>query len=204
MGYKMINPDEFHRVEMYKLLVSAVVPRPIGWISTLSRDGIPNAAPFSWFNNICTDPPMVMVSFAKRKGGVLKDTLVNIRDTGEFVANIVGEDALVKMNQCSGDYPPDVNEFVAAGLTPMKSEVVKPDRIAESPIHLECKLDRIIPLGNNSTDLVLGRCVRIHVREDIFADDGYVDARKLRPVCRLGRDEYGIIRDVISIPRPIV
>ena len=146
---------------------------------------------------------MLMAAIGKRKGQ-MKDTSANIRDTGEFVVNVVGEACAEKMVQSSADYAPEVSEFEAAGLTPLPSEVVKPARIAESPVHIECLLEQIVPLGNNSTDLVIGRCVRMHIAESVLANDGCIDAAKLRPVARLGRDEYAVITNLIKYPRPTV
>ena len=201
MTYKKIDLVEMDRAEAYKLFITAIVPRPIGWISTLSAEGVPNAAPFSWFNAVCGDPLMVMAAVGKRKAQ-MKDTSANIRDTGDFVVNIVSESCAEKMVQSSAEYPPEVSEFEAAGLTPLPSEVVKPARIAQSPIHIECQLEQIIPLGNNSTDLVIGRCVRMHISESVLAPDGRIDAAKLRPLARLGRDEYTVVTDLIRFPRP--
>ncbi len=203
MSYSKIDLEQMAPVEAYKLFITAIVPRPIGWISTVSPSGVPNAAPFSWFNAVCGDPLMLMAAVGKREGA-MKDTSTNIRDTGEFVVNVVGEACAEKMVQSSADYPPQVSEFEAAGLTPLPSEVVKPARIAESPVHIECRLEQIIPLGHNSTDLVIGRCVCMHIAESVLADDGRVDAGKLRPVARLGRDEYAVITNLIRFPRPKV
>ena len=203
MEFKTVDLAGMDRADGYKLFITAIVPRPIGWISTISADGVPNAAPFSWFNAVCGDPLMLMAAIGKRKGQ-MKDTSANIRDTGEFVVNIVDEVCAEKMVQSSADYAPEVSEFDAAGLTPLPSEVVKPARIAESPVHIECLLEQIISLGNNSTDVVIGRCVRMHIAESVIAEDGLIDAAKLRPVARLGRDEYAVITNLIKYARPTV
>ncbi len=203
MKYKTVDLTHTAPAEAYKLFITTIVPRPIGWISTLSADGVPNAAPFSWFNAVCGDPLMVMAAIGKRRGE-MKDTSTNIRDTGEFVVNVVSEACAEKMVQSSADYPPETSEFAAAGLTPLPSEVVKPARIAESPVHIECRLEQIIPLGNNSTDLVIGRCVRMHIADSVLAPDGRIDAAKLRPLARLGRDEYAVVTELIRFPRPEV
>ena len=203
MEFQTVDLAGMDRADGYKLFITAIVPRPIGWISTISADGVPNAAPFSWFNAVCGDPLMLMAAIGKRKGQ-MKDTSANIRDTGEFVVNVVGEACAEKMVQSSADYAPEVSEFEAAGLTPLPSEVVKPARIAESPIHIECLLEQILPLGNNATDMVIGRCVRMHIAESVLADDGCIDAAKLRPVARLGRDEYAVVTNLIKYPRPMV
>jgi len=203
MEFQTVDLAGMDRADGYKLFITAIVPRPIGWISTISADGVPNAAPFSWFNAVCGDPLMLMAAVGKRKGQ-MKDTSANIRDTGEFVVNIVGEACAEKMMQSSADYAPEVSEFEAAGLTPLPSEVVKPARIAESPVHIECLLEQILPLGNNSTDVVIGRCVRMHIAKSVLADDGCIDAAKLRPVARFGRDEYAVITNLIKYPQPTV
>lgn len=200
-AYRQIDLAALSRGEAYKLFISAIVPRPIGWISTRSAAGVDNLAPFSWFNSVCGDPLMVMIAIGKRRGEQ-KDTTANIRATGEFVVNVAVESCAAQMVQSSADYPPDVSEFDATSLHRLPSVSVQPPRVAESPIHLECRLEQIIPLGNDSTDLVIGRCDIMHVAVDMLAPDGYVDAAKLRPVARLGRDEYAIITGCIKFPRP--
>ena len=130
MEFQTIDLAGMDRPDSYKLFITAIVPRPIRWISTISADGVPHPAPFSWFNAVCADPLMLMAAIGKRKGQ-MKDTSANIRDTGEFVVNIVGQTCAEKMVQSSADYAPEVNEFAAAGLTPLPSEVVKPARIAD-------------------------------------------------------------------------
>jgi flavin reductase (DIM6/NTAB) family NADH-FMN oxidoreductase RutF len=201
MTYRSIDLTQLQRGPAYNLFTTAIVPRPIGWISTVSKGGIPNAAPFSWFNAVCGDPPMVMVAVGKRKGA-MKDTSTNIRDTGEFVVNVATEDNAARLVQSSADDPPEVNEFQAAGLTPLPAEVVKPQRIAESPVHIECTLEQLLALGNNATDVVIGKCVMMHVSQEVLAGDGLIDATKLRPLARLGRDEYAVVRELLSFPRP--
>ncbi|MCG3137081.1 MAG: hypothetical protein HJJLKODD_00923 [Phycisphaerae bacterium] len=201
MNFRQLDPQALGRTDAYKLFVTCIVPRPIGWISTLSTTGVSNAAPFSFFNAVCSDPLMVMIAVGKRRGE-LKDTLLNIRDTGEFVTNIATADTAAQMVQSSADYGREVSEFSAVGLTPLPSVQVKPPRIAESPIQIECRLEQIIPLGNNSTDLIIGRCVLLHINETVLAEDGLVDAARLRPMARLGREEYSVVEQVLHYPRP--
>jgi len=201
MSWRRFDLETLRPPESYKLFLTAVVPRPIGWISTVSRDGVRNAAPFSWFNAICADPFMVMISIGRRKGA-MKDTAVNIRDTEEFVVNVATARTAEAMVRTSADYPFGVSEFEAVGLTPIPSEVVRPDRIAESPVHLECRLERMFELGTQPIDVVFGRCLRLHVAEEVLAADGRIDALKLRPIARLGRDEYSVVDEVIRYPRP--
>lgn len=182
----------------YRFMISSILPRPIGWISTRSADGVNNLAPFSWFNSICADPVMVMIAIGRR-AGEQKDTARNIRETGEFVFNLASEPLLQRMVQTSADHPPEVSELEHVGLTPLPSVDVAPPRVAESPIHIECVLDRIIELGDVSTDLVLGRGVRFHFAEGV-CHDGICDINKLQPVGRLGGIQYAIIDHVVEMP----
>lgn len=203
MSYKTVDLSTLDRAAAYKLFITAIVPRPIGWISSVSAGGVHNVAPFSWFNAVCGDPLMVMAAVGKRKGA-MKDTSTNIQACGEFVVNVATADSAEKMVQSSADYPPEISEFDGVPLTPLESQLVAPRRVAESPIHIECKLEQMIPLGSNSTDLVIGRCLLIHIDPAVLADDGMVDAIKLRPIARLGRDEYAVVSEVIHYPRPTV
>lgn len=201
MTYRMYELDAMEKREGYPLFLTAIVPRPIGWISTVDEAGIANAAPFSWFNAICADPYLVGISIGRRRGE-RKDTARNIHATGEFVVNIVGADAAEAMVATSADFAPDVDEIERAGLTPVASTLVRAPRIAESPVHLECRLEREIELGEGAVDFIIGRCLRLHVHERVVAADGRVDATALRPVARLGRDEYAVIERVVRHARP--
>jgi flavin reductase (DIM6/NTAB) family NADH-FMN oxidoreductase RutF len=147
--------------DVYKLLVGSVVPRPIAFVSTLSADGVPNLAPFSFFNVLAPDPPIVHVSVGRRADGSHKDTAANATQTGELVINVVNEDLAERMNLASGEWPPEVNEFGVAGLTPLPSRRVRPARVAESPIQMECHLERVITLGEGPRvwDVLLARVV---------------------------------------------
>jgi len=193
--------ESISKREGYPLLLTAVVPRPIGWISSRSSSGIANLAPFSWFNAVCADPYLVGVSVARRRGRP-KDTAANALDTGEFVVNVVGEAVLDAMVRTSAEHPPEVDEIREAGLTELPSETVRAPRVAESPVHLECRVERGLVFGDAAVDWLLGRVTRLHLHESVRAEDGRVSAQALRPVCRLGRDEYAVIEDVIRIPRP--
>lgn len=191
---------------LYPLLIAAVVPRPIAWVSTRSTGGIDNLAPFSFFNLFSTSPPILGFSPGlKRKPGspgpVIKDTLRNVIDTEEFVVNIVNLELAQKMVQSSGDYAEDVSEFEAAGLTRAESTKVQPPRVAESPFSMECKLFQIIELG--ASNLVLGRIVCLHASDAIF-DGNSINVEKLQPLARLGGDLYAAVKDPFPISRPVV
>ena len=187
----------------YKLLASTVTPRPIAWVVTRSAAGAVNAAPFSFFNVLAGDPPTVGISIGNRAPGQPKDTLANIQATGEFVVNLVSRDNAEAMNQTATEFPPDVDELTAAGLTRLPSVKITPPRIAESPVAFECKLFQTIPLGPGNT-LVLGHVVAMHVRDDAVLDalNHYIDTPKLDLIGRMqGAGGYTTTRDHFEIPR---
>jgi flavin reductase (DIM6/NTAB) family NADH-FMN oxidoreductase RutF len=196
----IFDPARMSPGEIYRLMIDAIVPRPIAFISTRGVDGRFNVAPFSYFNAVTSEPPLVAISINARRGRP-KDTLRHIEDTGEFVINAVPEALLAQMVQASGDWPEDVDEFRLTGLTPAPAERVRAPRVAESPLHLECRLDRFIGFG--MTTMVVGEVVLAHV-EDRVVRDGRVDAARLLPVGRLGGDGYAIVREVTRMARPRV
>ncbi|WP_448587841.1 flavin reductase family protein [Thermocrinis sp.] len=151
--------------ELYRVLTKLVAPRPIAWISTISRDGITNLAPFSFFNLVCDQPPVVMVSIGKREDGSRKDTSRNIMDTGEFVVNLVEWSLLEKVELTAKDFPPHMSEFKLSGLTPEPSREVKAPRVKESPASLECRLLKHIELYDY--DVIFGEVVFIVLRKEI-------------------------------------
>ncbi|MCS6987935.1 MAG: flavin reductase family protein [Chloroherpetonaceae bacterium] len=201
-----LNPSETNSIDLYKILVSAVMPRPIAWVSTTSKDGVDNLAPFSFFNAVSVKPPILAFAPAlKEHNGkpTEKDTLRNIRETGEFVVNVVSRDLVEKMNQTSFDYAPDESEFDAVGLTREPSRLVKPKRVAESPINFECRLYQIIDFGREvqSGSLILGEIVMTHLDERVFKN-GKIDMAELNPVGRLGGLWYCGIGDRFELKRP--
>ena len=179
-------------------MIGLIVPRPIAFVSTVGNGGAFNVAPFSYFNAITNRPPLVGISINLRAGEP-KDTLRNIQETGDFVVNVVSEPLLERVVRTSGDWPRDVDEFQLTGLTPVKSDLVKSPRVGESPASLECRLFRVIELGD--AFFVVGEIVRAHVADDVMTD-GRVDVAKLRPVGRLGGDGYAVVRDVLQHARP--
>jgi flavin reductase (DIM6/NTAB) family NADH-FMN oxidoreductase RutF len=197
----IIDPASTPPINSYKLLIGSIVPRPIAFVSTVSAEGVRNLAPFSFFNAICGEPPTVCFASGVRVPG--KDTLLNVQATGEFVVNIVSEEIAEQMNLCSGDYPHEVDEFAVSGLTPIPSDLVRPPRVRESHIHMECKLVQIVqvstrPLGGS---LVIGEVVRFHV-DDALIDHFRVDPNKLRAVGRMGGNAYTRTRDRFEMIRP--
>ncbi|MBI4362076.1 MAG: flavin reductase family protein [Euryarchaeota archaeon] len=199
MSDTVVDPSRLGPNDLYKLVISAIVPRPIGFISSRGRDGRLNAAPFSFFNGVCTDPPMVMVSVGFRDGR-RKDTGRNIVETGEFVAHIVDEPLAEKMNLCAVDFPPEVSEFEEAGLTPVESLKVKAPGIAEAPVRMECVLRHHIDLGRPTNTLLVGEVVMFHFREGLL-QNGRVDLKQLRPIGRLSGNLYCRVTDLFKLER---
>jgi len=198
-----VDPAAVPAMNTYKLLIGTVVPRPIAFISTVSPDGVFNLAPFSFFNAICASPPVV--SFACGVREPVKDTLTNVRANGEFVVNIVTEEIAERMNLTSGEYDAGVDEFQVGGLTPVKSELVRPPAVRESPVNMECKVLQIIdvslqPLGGS---LILGEVVRFHIDRAMF-ENFRIDPEKLRAIGRMGGNGYTRTRDRFEMVRPRV
>ena len=185
---------------MYRFMIGIVVPRPIAFVSTVGNGGAFNVAPFSYFNAITNKPPLIGISITNRAGEP-KDTLRNIQGAGDFVVNVVNESLLERVVHASGEWAKDVDEFRLTGLTPVKSDLVQSPRVGESPVSLECRLFRIVELGDSF--FTVGEIVRAHVAEDVLTD-GRVDVEKLKPVGRLGGDGYSIVRNVIHYARPKV
>ncbi|MDR3473284.1 MAG: flavin reductase family protein [Devosia sp.] len=195
--------DTIPMQDRYKLLVSTVLPRPIAWVVSQDLQGRLNAAPFSFFNVFAEDPPLVIIGIGARGPGEPKDTVRNIRETGEFVVNLVSHDNLAQMNITAIDFPHGVNEIAEAGLTTLASVKVKPPRIAESPVALECRRYQMIDLNAGRT-LVMGEVVAMHVRDDCIADHERlrVDSPKLDLVGRMhGAGWYARTTDLKEVPR---
>ncbi len=186
-------------------MIGAIVPRPIALVSTINADGKTNLAPFSFFNGLSSTPPILGVSVGTKRGKI-KDTWRNAEETGEFVVNVVTESITDPMVQASADYPPEVSEFGAAGLTPIPSDLVAPPRVKESPVHFECRLEGIVELGDEevTTGLLLGRIVRIHVDDEIIPDGTHIDPVRLKAVGRMGRHWYSRTRELFEKERPEV
>ena len=187
----------------YKLLVSTVVPRPIAWITTQDLDGSVNAAPFSFFNAVSGDPPVVAIGIGGRAPGDVKDTGGNIRRTGQFVVNMVSDALAEKMNITAIDFDKSVNELTEAGLTAAASAKVRPPRIAESPVSFECERLVIVEVGVDRA-VVLGRVVAIHIKDEYVLDPArcYVDTPKLDLIGRMhGGGWYSRTRDRFELPR---
>jgi flavin reductase (DIM6/NTAB) family NADH-FMN oxidoreductase RutF len=191
-------------VTVYRALVGLVVPRPIAWVTTVDSSGRVNLAPFSFFNAFGANPPIVVFSPTLRRDGSKKDTLLNVEDVGEFVVNAAVEELAEKMNSTSAELPRGQSESDRAGLTLAPSAKVRPPRVAESPVHLECIVRGIMSMGDGpiAANLVIGEVVLIHIEERVLDATGQVDPRKLRAIARLGGSDYCRISDLFQMERP--
>lgn len=200
----IIDPASTPRSEFYPWIIRCIAPRPIAWVSTISRDGVTNLAPFSFFTAISSVPPTLCFVPGRREDtGGKKDTLINIEATGDFVVNMVTEDLATQMNATATDFPHGMSEFEMAGLTAVPSERVKAPRLKESPISFECERFEIIHVGVDGAGggaLVIGRIVLLHV-DDSMLKDGKVDYERYHPVGRLGGMDYSKTRDRFTMVR---
>jgi flavin reductase (DIM6/NTAB) family NADH-FMN oxidoreductase RutF len=200
-----IDPAQLNRKQAHELFVGAVIPRPIAWISTVNAAGIYNLAPFSFFMPMSVSPAMVGLAIGQNRQGRKKDTLINIESIRDFVVNMVVEGFAEAMNQTACEYPSEVDEFEEVRLTAVKSDLVKSPRLAESPVNLECRLDRILEFGEPSraSCFVIGEVLRVHVKDEFWADGG-IQFSKLNLVGRLGGDFYCRISEIFEMKRPEV
>jgi len=189
--------------ENYKLLIGTIVPRPIAFVTTKAQDGTINGAPFSYFNVVTADPPMVSIS-VQRKNGAQKDTAQNIAEQGNFVIHIVDETNVKKINETAATLAPDESEIAVAGLTEIESDIVSTPGVKEAKVRFECMLEKQIQLGEDgraSTDLIIGKIVRIHL-DDSICNDGKIVYENLNAVSRLAGNDYAKIGDIFAIERP--
>ena len=202
MFYDAVKNDHGFPNDPFK---AVVVPRPIGWISSLAPDGTANLAPYSFFNAFAQQPHYIAYGSGEARGGGRKDSLVNLEAAGEFVLNLATWDLREAMNASSAHVPPGVDEFELAGLTKAPSRLVKPPRVAESPVAFECRHYQTVPLpgddGSAEDHLVIGRVVGIYI-DDRFIEDGRVNTAALRPIARLGYSEYAVVTEVFRMRRP--
>ena len=197
-----IDPKEHDAARLYHLMTSVIVPRPIAWVSTVSRDGVPNLAPFSFFSGLTSTPPLVTIAAGRRRG-MRKDTTNNASSMRELVINLVTESQLDAMVLTSGEYPPETDEIALAGLTPLASVKVRPPRIAEAPVQLECKTREILELSAGIVDLIVAEIIYVHVADGVpVGADLSIPTEALRPVGRLGGSHYTTLGAVREVERP--
>ena len=208
----IVSPSDLSHSELYGILLNSVAPRPIAWVSTISASGELNLAPFSFFNAVCVDPPLLAFAPGLRAPrqpevghGEAKDTLRNVRETREFVVNIVTYELAEAMNLTSGEYDASVNEFEVAKVTPAPSKIVRPPRVAESPVSFECRLHQILDFSQRptSSSLVIGQVVSIHL-DDAHIKDGKLDRNSLDLIGRMGGIQYTRTTQRFEMVRPKV
>lgn len=200
-------PKDLSTGKLHGYLLTAVAPRPIAFASTIDSDGNPNLSPFSFFNVFSSNPPILIFSPARRvRNNTTKHTLENAENTKEVVINVVNYDIVQQMSLSSTEYPEGVNEFEKSGLTMLKSDLVKPFRVAESPIQLECKVNEIVKLGTEggAGNLVICEVLKLHMDESILDENGSIDQEKLDLVARAGGSYYSRAKDgFFEIPKPL-
>jgi flavin reductase (DIM6/NTAB) family NADH-FMN oxidoreductase RutF len=199
------EPDKNDHGLRYNPLKACVAPRPIGWITTLSAGGVVNLAPFSFFNLLSYDPPFVMFSAGgHEEDGGKKDTVVNVEATGEFVYNMATYAQRDEMNATARIVARGVDELAAAGLQPLPSRMVRPPRVAGSPVHFECRLHQVVTLPGNRPSsehhVVIGRVVAVHI-DDAVLTDGRLDLVKVKPIARLGYQDYAAVEAIFQMAK---
>jgi flavin reductase (DIM6/NTAB) family NADH-FMN oxidoreductase RutF len=201
---RTLDPAQIAPSDIYKLMIGMIVPRPIAFVSTVDAAGVRNLAPFSYFTACSSNPPVICFCTAVRSDPrPYRDTLRNIEATGEFVVNMVSEEFAEKMNLCASEVPPEVDEFELSGLTPLASDLVKPPRVAESKVQMECRLHQIVRVSDKPGGgiLVLGEVLRFHVLDSII--DGYkIDPGRLNAIGRMGGATYIRTHDRFEMQRP--
>ncbi len=200
-------PDELETRVLHGYLLGAVGPRPIAFASTLDADGVPNLAPFSFFNVFSANPPVMIFSPARRvRDNTTKHTLENVQLLPEVVINVVSYGMVQQMSLASTEYGPGVNEFEKAGFTMLPSEVVRPFRVGESPVQFECRVTRVEALGRKggAGNLIFSEVVRIHIRREVLSGEGQLDPRKLDLVARMGGNWYSRAAEgLFEVPKPL-
>jgi flavin reductase (DIM6/NTAB) family NADH-FMN oxidoreductase RutF len=199
-----LDPQNLGTREMYEWMITTIIPRPIAWVSTISPDGVTNLAPFSFFQGVCARPPTLLFCPANDRRGNPKDTLRNVRETREFVVNLVSAAQVESMNATAATLPYGESEFSRFGVGQIPSLRVRPPRVEGSPVAFECELDRIIAVGEGPVagHVVLGRIVQFHVADAVLGPDGKPDPDRLELVGRLGRDEYLRLDRRFQLQRP--
>ncbi|WHY80213.1 flavin reductase family protein [Neobacillus sp. WH10] len=198
-----IDPTQNTERENYKLLIGSIIPRPIAFVTTISKDGVLNGAPFSYFNIVSSNPPMISLSI-QRLSGRQKDTARNIIESKQFVVHIVDEENVEKINRTAASLPPHQSEIELANLTPVESAKISVPGIKEAKIRMECSLEHSLELGGLATpgcDFIIGKVVQFHIENDIY-ENGRIDPRGLAALSRLAGNNYAKIGEIFEIARP--
>ena len=186
------NPEQADPSLVYSMMIRAITPRPIAWVSTISANGISNLAPFSYFNGLCSRPAALMFSPVNRADGSKKDTVRNIEDNGQFVVNVVPFAVAERMFKTAGDFEYEESEFEIAGLTAQPSEQIEPPRVAESPIQFECELMQIVPVGVGplAANVIIGKILLMNIDDAVLDEMGKIDPQRVDTIGRMGGRTY--------------
>lgn len=199
-----MDPNRQSKQDNYKLLIGSVLPRPIAFVTSVNEQGVVNAAPFSFFTVVGTEPPLISITCIRKPGGQMKDTARNIAEQKEFVVHVVDGENVELVNDTSIDFPADVSEVEAIGLDLQPSEIVKVPRVTQTKIQMECRLHQILALGGvdgvPNADVIIGEVVQFHIDDDLY-DQGRIDTARLDPVSRLAGTAYGKLGEMFSMPR---
>ncbi|MGI9443241.1 MAG: flavin reductase family protein [Rubripirellula sp.] len=199
-----LDPQELSVRELYGWMVQLITPRPIAWVSTQAKDGVSNLAPYSFFNGVGANPPLVMFCPANNRFGEAKDTLQNVKQNGEFVVNMVTEAMAEQMNQTAAEYGPDADEFIAAGVSKAASVKVQVPRVENCKAAMECRVHQILELGQGpgGANLVIGQIVWLHVAADLFNDKDQFLSEEFDTIGRMGGNSYSRTGDRFALERP--
>lgn len=200
----ILDPEQMPARDFYRHMIACITPRPIAWVSTVSPHGVSNLAPFSFFNGVGANPPAVVFSTVNRRDGSRKDTAINIEANREFAVNIVSDALAQRMNATSAEYPYEVSEFAECGLTPLASVKIRPPRVAESLVQMECVLHELVRVGEGplSANVIIGRIVLMHAADSVLNDHGEIDPQRLDAIGRMGGALYSRTRDRFEMDRP--
>lgn len=202
---KQLDPQSLSERENYKFLIGSIIPRPIAFVTSINEAGVVNAAPFSFFNIVSSNPPMISIS-VQRKAGEQKDTARNITTTKQFVVHVVSEEIVAEVNKTAANLAPHQSELDDTQFTLVNSVKVAVPAVTEAKVRFECELVQHVPLGGDDgqpgCDLLIGRIVQYHIDEAIYNDKGHIDARKLQPMSRLAGNDYATIGEFLTIARP--
>ncbi|MGE4232647.1 MAG: flavin reductase family protein [Bacteriovoracia bacterium] len=198
-----IDLEKTSQKDAYKLLIGAIVPRPIAWVSTIGKNGITNVAPFSFFTGVSSAPPALMFSVTANPDGSEKDTLRNCKETKEFVVNIVSEELAKPMNDSASQFPPNVSEIDQLKIKTLPSTKIKAPRVAVSPIQMECKVLQIVPIGQGigSGNVIIGQVIQFHVKDSVLIN-GRISLKDLKPIARLAGSSYAKVTETFELERP--
>lgn len=200
----IISPKDISPKALYGHMVACISPRPIAWVSTQSDQGISNLAPYSFFNGVGTNPPTLLFSSVNKRDGQKKDTVINIESTGEFVVNVVNFSQAETMNQCGAEYESGISEFDSCNVAHCPSSIVKVPMVKEAPVNMECRLYKIIHIGEGpaAANLVIGNILALHIKDEVLDDKGQIDPAKLDTIGRLGGNSYTRTTERFNLPRP--